>query len=251
MALLGRVQSIPCTNYTQLPLLRMSCLTSGTKKRGFSKRGFRRNSQIFITLFFMYYMYYNMAPDVATSDQPMPFSLSEFNMLFPGLSRLLAASALQNYLQTCQAQVQHSLRQNEKPLVQEQDVSVQTAMCIPKASCCATAFSQSATSREFPRLSATFREFPRLSATLRDFPPISARLSAPFACAVAKYPAIFRTISENFPQLSANSRSAVCSAPGERCGCCSIIRPIEGFPQQQSRLLMQSAQEMQCMTTIK
>ena len=40
----------------------------------------------------------------ATSDQPMTLSivcLSEFNMLLQGLSRLLAASALQNYLRVC------------------------------------------------------------------------------------------------------------------------------------------------------
>ena len=130
-----------------------------------------------------------------------------------------------------------------------------------RTSCCATSF------REFPRLSANFRDFPPLSATFRHFPPISAnfrqfpRLSAPFAGAVEGYPAIFRTIS-------ANSRSAVCtawawshcavelvvhsgSAPGERCACCSNVRPIEGFAQGQSQLLMQCHQDMQCMTTIK
>ena len=66
------------------------------KKGGFSKGGFRRNSQIFITLLFMYCMYCNMALNVPTSEQPISLgivSLSEFNM-FQGLSRLLAASAL-------------------------------------------------------------------------------------------------------------------------------------------------------------
>ena len=66
------------------------------KKGGFSKGGFRRHSQIFITLLFMYCMYCNMAPNVPTSEQPISLSivsLSEFNM-FQGLSRLLAASAL-------------------------------------------------------------------------------------------------------------------------------------------------------------
>ena len=66
------------------------------KKEGFSKGGFRRNSQIFITLLFMYCMYCNMAPNVPTSEQPISLSivsLSELNM-FQGLSRLLAASAL-------------------------------------------------------------------------------------------------------------------------------------------------------------
>ena len=109
----------------------------------------------------------------------------------------------------------------------------------------------------FPPISANFRDFPRLSATFRQFP----RLSAPFAGAVEGYPAIFR-------KISANSRSAVCtawtwshcavelvvhscSAPGERCGCCSNVRPMEGFPQRQSRLLMQYHQDTQCMTTIK
>ena len=41
------------------------------------------------------------------------------------------------------------------------------------------------------------------------------------------------------------------SAPGERCGCCSNVRPTEGFAQRQSQLLMQCHQDMQCMTTIK
>ena len=127
----------------------------------------------------------------------------------------------------------------------------------------------SANFRECPRLSAIFREFPRLPANFRDFQRLSAtfrqfpRLSAPFVGAVEKYPAIFRTISANVPRLSANSRSAVCaawawshcavdsgSAPGGRCGCCSTVRPMEGFPQQQSRLL-KCEQEMPCMTTIK
>ena len=115
----------------------------------------------------------------------------------------------------------------------------------------------SANFRDFPPLSATFRRFPPISANFRDFP----RLSAPFAGAVEGYPAIFRTIS-------ANSHSAVCtawawshcavelvvhsgSAPGERRGCCSNVRPIEGLAQGQSQLLMQCHQDMQCMSTIK
>ena len=152
---------------------------------------------------------------------------------------------------------------NEKPLVQERVCLCRLPCASRRASCCATSF-RSATFRDFAANFRDFHDFPRLSATFRQFP----RLSAPFAGAVEKYPAIFRTISANFLRLSANSRSAVCtawawshcavelvvhscSAPGERCGCCSNVRPTEGFPQQQSRLLMQCEKDMQCMTTIK
>ena len=98
---------------------------------------------------------------------------------------------------------------SEKPFVQEQGVSVQTAICIPKSKLLCDRFPPisanfrdfSANFRDFPRLSANFRDFLPLSASFRQFPP----LSAPFAGAVEKNPAIFRT-------FSANSRSAVCTA---------------------------------------
>ena len=96
---------------------------------------------------------------------------------------------------------------------------MQTAMCIPKSKLLCDRFPPiSSTFREFPRLSANFCDFPRLSATFREFLRLSAtfrqfpRLSAPFAGAAETYPAIFRRISANFPQFSANSRSAVCTA---------------------------------------
>ena len=60
-----------------------------------------------------------------------------------------------------------------------------------RTSCCATSF------RQFPQLSANFRAFPRLSANFRQFP----WLSAPFTGAVEGYPAIFRRISAEFPQI--------------------------------------------------
>ena len=64
---------------------------------------------------------------------------------------------------------------DEKPLVQKQGVSVQTAMCIPMSKLLCDLFQPiSANFHKFPRLSATFRDFPRLSAIFRDFPPISA-----------------------------------------------------------------------------
>ena len=90
---------------------------------------------------------------------------------------------------------------SEKPFVQEQGVSVQTAMCIPKSKLLCDLFPPiSATFRDFPRLSATFRDFPPLFAIFRHFPP----LSAPFAGAVEKirqFSAQFPQIFRNFPQI--------------------------------------------------
>ena len=122
----------------------------------------------------------------------------------------------------------------------------------------------SANFREFPPLSATFRHFPPLSANFRQFPPISAT----FRTLRWRSGRISGNFPHNFRKISANSRSAVCtawawshcavelvvhsgSAPGERCGCCSNVRPIKTFAQGQSQLLMQCHQDMQCMTTIK
>ena len=93
--------------------------------------------------------------------------LIKFNMLFQGVSRLLAASALQNYLQACRAQVQHSPRQRWK------------TTCAAAGSVCAD---YPAHPRNellcdlFSPISAIFRDFPRLSAAFLQF----ARLSAPF-----------------------------------------------------------------------
>ena len=122
----------------------------------------------------------------------------------------------------------------------------------------------SANFRDFPRISATFRHFPPLSATFRQFPPISAT----FRTLRWRSRRISGNFPHNFRKISANSRSAVCtawawshcavelvvhsgSAPGEKCGCCSNVRPIEGFAQRQSQMLMQCHQDMQCMATIK
>ena len=93
---------------------------------------------------------------------------------------------------------------NEKPHLCRSRVCLCRLPCESRrTSCCATSFRQfpqlSATFREFPPLSATFRHFPPLSTTFRQFPPISA----PFAGAVEGYPAIFRTISAQFPQILA------------------------------------------------
>ena len=84
------------------------------RKGGFSERGFRRNSQIFIAPLCMYICtatWHPMCPLATSPCLSTLLVLSEFNLLFQGLSRLLAASALQNYLQGCRAQVQDSLRQ--------------------------------------------------------------------------------------------------------------------------------------------
>ena len=137
-----------------------------------------------------------------------------------------------------------------------------------RTSCCATSF------RQFPRLSANFRNFPPLSATFRHF-PATFRQFPPFSATFrtlrwrsrrisGNFPHNFRTISAKFPQilevhcaLHGRGRTApwslwcTGSAPGERCGCCSNVRPIEGFAQRQSQLPMQCHQDMQCMTTIK
>ena len=152
---------------------------SGTKKGGFSKGGFRRNSQIFITLLFMYCMFCNMAPNVPTSDQPISLSIVS--------SKGCHVSWRQaRYRTTCKlAEPKYSTafdKNGKNSLVQEQGVSLCRLPCESRS---ATSF------RQFPRISANFRQFPQLSA--------------PFAGAVEGYPAIFRTIS-------ANSRSAVCTA---------------------------------------
>ena len=148
---------------------------------------------------------------------------------------------------------------NEKPRLCRSRVCLCRLPCESRrTSCCATSF------RQFPQLSATFRHFPPLSATFRHFPPISAN----FRTLRWRSRRISGNFPHNFRTISANSRSAVCtawalshctvefvvhsgSAPGERCGCCSNVRPIEGFAQGQSQLLMQCHQDMQCMTTIK
>ena len=96
---------------------------------------------------------------------------------------------------------------SEKPFVQEQGVSVQTAICIPKSKLLCDLF---------PPISANFRDFPRLSANFRDFPPLSG---ATFRRQFPPVSATFRTLrwrsrkkSGNFRTISANSRSAVCTA---------------------------------------
>ena len=115
-------------------------------------------------------------------------------------------------------------------------------------------------SANYPRLSANFCHFPPLSATFRhfrEFPPISATFRT-LRWRSRRTSGNFR---HNFRKIStANSRSAVCtawawshcaveivvhsgSAPGETAVAYNV-RPIEGFAQRQSQLLMQCHQDI-------
>ena len=136
-------------------------------------------------------MYCNMAPNVPTSDQPMSLNivlcLSSI-CCFKGCHVSWRQARCRIACKVAERKYRTAFDKNEKPFVQEQGVSVQTAMCIPKSKLLCDLF---------PPISANFCDFPRISATFRHFPP----LSAPFAGAVEGNPAIFRTISAKFPQF--------------------------------------------------
>ena len=184
---------------------RQGCLDQEPKKGGFSKGGFRRNSQI---------SSHCCSCTVCTATwHPMcPLVNSPYlSALFVCLSSICSKGCHVSWRQaryrtTCKlAEPKYSTAfdKNEKPRLCRSRVCLCRLPCESRrTSCCAT-------SLQFPRLSANFRHFPPLSATFRHFPPISAnfrqfpRLSAPFAGAVEGYPAIFRTISAKFPQILA------------------------------------------------
>ena len=115
-----------------------------------------------------------------SQNQQKHCTLSEFNLLFQGLSRRLAASALQNYLRGCRAQVQDSLRHMWKTI------------CAGAGCVCADCHVHPEEQVVVRPLAAHFLPFPRLSATFRTFGWRSRRKSGNYPHNFCKFSATFR-----------------------------------------------------------